>query len=343
VEKSTCRALAQPLTTCALWSRRIARVALFLLPLSLWLSTHLAATRAQETELPEGGIKLGDEQVRRWRVGMSVRAVGGPCGGLFGTVPVPSDWPEQRVRVVEEDISPQVRRVGYRVLEGGVKQMLVQIPTLAAGETATALITFEVTRSAILGPDDTSIFSVPKRPSRDVAKFLTPSPYIETRNSKIRAAAKEALEGKEDAGDWQKVEAIYDWVRERVEYTNGPLKGALAALEDGNGDCEELTSLFIALCRVNRVPARTVWVPNHCWAEFYLEDTDGNGHWFPCQVAGTRDFGSMPDVRPILQKGDNFKVPEKKEPQRYVAEFLKGKAGGGKPDVTFVRDSLPAE
>jgi hypothetical protein len=161
VERSTRRTLAQRPAARPVFSRRIAGFALFLLPLSLLLSAHLSVTRAQENELPEGGIKLGDEQVRRWRVGLSVRAVGGPCGGLFGTVPVPTDWPEQRVRVVEEDISPQVRRVGYRVLDNGVKQMLVQIPTLAAGETATALITFEVTRNAILAPDDTSVFSVP--------------------------------------------------------------------------------------------------------------------------------------------------------------------------------------
>jgi hypothetical protein len=48
----------------------------------------------------------------------------------------------------------------------------------------------------------------------------------------------------------------------------------------------------------------------------------------------------MPELRPILQKGDNFMVPEKKGPQRYVAEFLKGStlAGGGRPEVTFVRE-----
>ena len=49
-------------------------------------------------------------------------------------------------------------------------------------------------------------------------------------------------------------------------------------------------------------------------------------------------------MRPILQKGDNFKVPEKKERQRYVAEFLRGnnRRGGGRPVVTFVREALPA-
>ena len=43
-----------------------------------------------------------------------------------------------------------------------------------------------------------------------------------------------------------------------------------AALRDGTGDCEELSSLFIALCRAHGIPARTVWVPDHCYPEFYL-------------------------------------------------------------------------
>jgi hypothetical protein len=129
-------------------------------------------------------------------------------------------------------------------------------------------------------------------------------------------------------------------VREKVEYKEGKIKTAVAALQDGHGDCEELTSLFIAACRAADVPARMVWVPDHCYPEFYLVDDAGEGHWFPCQAAGTRAFGSMPELRPILQKGDNFKVPEKKKPQRYVAEFLSGKPvkGSGPPKVTFVRE-----
>ena len=61
--------------------------------------------------------------------------------------------------------------------------------------------------------------------------------------------------------------------------------------------------------------------------------------------AGTREFGSMPDTRAILQKGDNFRVPEKKEPQRYVAEFLSVKSikGTGKPEVRFIREVLPGK
>ena len=162
-----------------------------------------------------------------------------------------------------------------------------------------------------------------------------PSPGIESRHRQIITLAKSIASEHDDA--WSKVEALYDQAREQVEYVNGPFKGAIAALKDGTGDCEELSSLFIAMCRAIGVPARTVWIPGHCYAEFYLEDETGEGHWFPCQPAGSRAFGSMPEFRPILQKGDNFTVPEKpREKQRYVAEYLTGT--GGNPKVKFIRE-----
>jgi len=112
------------------------------------------------------------------------------------------------------------------------------------------------------------------------------SPFIETRHVKILAAAKEATAGQTD--DWLKAQAIYDWVREHVKYKTGELKGAARALADKEGDTDELVSLFIAMCRAQKIPARTVFELDHCHAEFYLEDAKGKGHWFPCQPAGAR-------------------------------------------------------
>jgi hypothetical protein len=134
-------------------------------------------------------------------------------------------------------------------------------------------------------------------------------------------------------------------VRNNVKYGHGGEKGAAAALRDGHGSKHDLTSLFIALCRAHDVPARTVWIVDHCYAEFYLQDQDRNGCWFPCQVAGTREFGGMSDFRPILQKGDNIKLEKNSEPQRFVTEVLTGRGGRGgrgQPQVEFVRKLLPA-
>ena len=78
---------------------------------------------------------FGKESTQRWKAGMTVRAGSTPCGGILGTVPVPLEWPEQSVRLVTEEVSPQVRDMKYRTLEDGVKQMVITIPVLNPGET----------------------------------------------------------------------------------------------------------------------------------------------------------------------------------------------------------------
>jgi hypothetical protein len=290
---------------------------------------------AQFRDEDPGGAKLGDARVQRWKAGLVVTAAGGPCRGLVGYVPVPSDWPEQEVQIVDEEFPPQAR-VSYQTVDDTVKIMVVRIPMLQSGQVAEATVTYEVRRSTILPPDDTDQYVLPDvdKLDRKVRIYLTPSPMIESRDPRVRRLAKEIGVEKEKA--WERVEAIYDWVREEVEYKNGPLKGAVKALQDKTGDCEELTSLFIAICRAAGIPARTVWVQGHCYPEFYLLDAAGEGHWFPCQAAGTRSFGGIPEYRPVLSKGDNFRMPyDRRDRKRYPAEHLTGT--GGSPRVRWVR------
>jgi transglutaminase-like putative cysteine protease len=294
-------------------------------------------------QFKEGGpqdAKLGEARVQRLQIGITVNAAGGPCRGIVGYTAVPDDWPEQQVRIVDEEVAPGVK-VGYRVVDGMAKVMEVRIASLPAGEEAKAIVTFEVRRRPILPPDETDSYVLPdlKKLDRQIRVFLAPSPKIESRDRKIRALAKEI--GAEKPKAWKKVEAIYDWVRDHVEYKNGPLKGALAALRDRTGDCEELTSLFVALCRASDVPARTVWVQGHCYPEFYLMDAKGKGRWFPCQAAGARAFGEIAEVRPILQKGDSIHPPyDRRTPKRYLADHLAGTGTAGQPRVRFIRRTV---
>ncbi|MCP4194568.1 MAG: transglutaminase domain-containing protein [Planctomycetaceae bacterium] len=303
----------------------------------------LAKPLAAEETLPDNGkgIRLGREQVQRLMVGVKVKA-GGPCRGVFATVPMPMDWPEQQAKIVDENFSPAVKKVDYRVLDGGVKQLLITIPRLEAGETTEATLTVEVRRKAIVEPEDPSVFTIPTQANRSIRKYLAGSPFIESRNTKIRALARKLVADQETA--WDKVRAIYDHVRDEIKYEESELKGAAATLRDGQGDCEAMTSLFIALCRAAKIPARMVWVTDHSYPEFYLLDDEGQGHWIPCQIAGAEAFGSMPETRPILQKGDNFKVPETKARRRYVATQLKaGAVRGKKPTVTVITDFVPID
>jgi transglutaminase-like putative cysteine protease len=285
------------------------------------------------------GIRLGEATTTKWRIGVTVHAPGAVTG-IVATTPVPMDWPEQQVKIVSEDKSANVGKISYRTLDGGVKQMLVSIPRLNAGEDASAIVTFEVARNEILAPSETAIYDTPAKTSRELSKFLLPSPYIESTDAKIRMLAADITAGKEQG--WDRAAALFDWVRENVKYEFAEkIKPAVQALDDKQGDCEELSSLVIALCRAKKIPARAVWVPGHCYPEFYLTDDKGQGHWFPCQAAGAdRQFGSMIEDRPILQKGDNFRVPEERGPQRYVKPFLSAKNADADPVVKFVLEKV---
>lgn len=310
-----------------------------LLFLAVLLVTPGVAPAQFKTDPTGKGAQLGPATTKKYQCGVRITARGGACKGIRATIPIPMEWPEQQVNVLKEDLSPEIRSVTYRTIGGGARQMIVEIPLLPAEAEAHALVTFEVTRHTLLPPEQTDELVIPKKLPRDLLIYTGPSPFIESRNAKIISLSKE-IAGDVD-GAWAKVEAIYDWVRENVKYENGELKGAIKALKDKTGDCEELSSLIIALCRAQKIPARVVWVPEHCYPEFYLDDAEGNGHWFPCQAAGGRAFGGIPEERPILQKGDNFRDPDRpKERLRYVNEFLTGKGGGGKPKVNFVREEV---
>jgi hypothetical protein len=102
-----------------------------------------------------------------------------------------------------------------------------------------------------------------------------------------------------------------------------------------------MTALFIAICRARGIPARAVWIPQHTYPEFYLEDGQGNGHWFPCQVAGPYEFGGMTEAFPILQKGDNFKIPGLPRARRFVQPTLSADGGPVKLESIMRRVDKP--
>jgi hypothetical protein len=139
--------------------------------------------------------------------------------------------------------------------------------------------------------------------------------------------------------DWQRVEALYDYVLDHVEYVEGDDMSAIECLARGTGDCQAIGALFVAMCRTAEIPARLVWVHDHQYAEFYLEDADGEGRWYPVETAGQRAFGEMPVARVILQKGDSFRVPERrKERLRYASDYAMFLATPqAKPVIKYVR------
>jgi len=264
------------------------------------------------------------------RIGLEVTAKDGACNNLVVTFPLPMAWPEQKVEILNEDVSPLAQRVTKRVLNDGVQQVEFRVPRLAAGQSAHVIYTMRVERFHIQPPENPHTLVFARKVGADLRPYLAASPMIEIDHNKVRAAADEIqLDPSQPA--WTQVETIYDWTRGCVSKHDGtkPLQGALYAIETHSGDCEEITSLFVAMCRLKGIPARSVWVDHHTYPEFYLEDPAGNGLWIPCESLGTRRFGGMASYRLLLQKGDNFKMAQKRGDQRYVTPTISGTIGPG--------------
>lgn len=302
-----------------------------------------SATVSLEKVIKEdSGPKLGASQTTQCTAGIKIVGGSKNANKLYVSVVVPMEWPEQKVRIVKEVIPPAVnvsyRDVGVGTFKGG-RIMEINIPKLPAGKAVEVLVTFEVIRQEQLAPTETAQYVIPKAVPKDVRVHLLPSPKIESNDRKFKQIFKETTEGIET--DWKKVEAVYDYVREKVRYREelkrNPVKGALAALKDGDGDCEDMCALFVAICRAGDVPARTVFVKGHCYAEFYLEDETKKGYWFPCQVSGSYAFGNMPDKRYVVQKGDNFRID--KEQLRFIKSVFTGEipSDSTQPKYEFVQ------
>ena len=114
----------------------------------------------------------------------------------MATVPVPSDWPEQQVKIVAEDVSPQVKT-------RDLPRHLRRRRTEADGRRDSA--TGRRPGSACAGhirnhaPPDAAagrhvdLYRFPSGSTATMRLNLGPSPYIESRHPKIVAAAKEAV------------------------------------------------------------------------------------------------------------------------------------------------------
>jgi hypothetical protein len=133
---------------------------------------------------------------------------------------------------------------------------------------------------------------------------------------------------------------LFTWVVENILYERNSRKiGNLTALKEKEGDCGDMSSLFVSLCRSRNIPARAVfgwWTMQgragpHAWAECYIKEYG----WIPvdCAVAQfvkkankrfglfsivdfsgiSKDpdyfFGNLDNKRVIYSKGTGLELP----------------------------------
>ncbi len=299
-------------------------------------STGRVKIESEEVGEIEGGISFGEQSVVNWRVGVVMVTGSKPVRNVICRIPVPVQWPEQTVSVHEEELPSEITDISWEDL-GNIKMMRFRISDVAAGEKLIGLVTFRVSTSQIIAPKNTSIFRIPKKRVREIRSYFGESPEISLRDTKMKKQAKALFDNGQS--DWVKVEGLFDWIRANIEERAGDAKGSVDTFRDKSGNGEDRVSLFVAMCRINKVPARMVFVDGSQYAEFYLVDQNEKGHWFPCNVTGIREFGAIGEPRAILQKGDSYRVAGEKKKLKFVP--AKATVKGSKPKIIkFVREPL---
>jgi hypothetical protein len=111
-------------------------------------------------------------------------------------------------------------------------------------------------------------------------KYLEPSPWIDCENPSIRAKALEIIG--DETNSWRATQKISKWVYENVSKTYSPgIPVASSVLLNRRGDCNEHTTLFIALARAAGIPAEMctglVFLKDgfyyHAWPKVFIGST----------------------------------------------------------------------
>ena len=283
--------------------------------------------------VPDPALELADPRTYRLKVIIRVEANEGAVKNVVAMGPIPMDWPEQRVRLISQKLSP-LAKCSETILKGQAAILKLQVPQIAKGGSAFVERLYEITRYR-------TKFSIPGEqlklskatPAELKEQVAGDAPGVETKSPKMIELTQALRKSSEDAGAWETIKSFWSWTRDNVKFENGDFRGALFAIENRCGDCEEMSALFVGMCRLSSIPARTVWVEGHDYPEFYLLDQQGKGHWIPAQVVGPPWFGEITEYRPIFQKGDRFYDPLQKEYVRYVPHTVKAADGQAAPKL----------
>ncbi len=288
------------------------------------------------TEPPKDQTGYLEPRPYELNIGMELQGAGDALQ-IRASTPVPLPYAEQQVDDVQidsEGCQASIQRVGE-----GAAQLLLAAASIRRGQRVAAIARYKLTlKKQYFGHERGRFPAEQPQPPQAVRKlYLGESPGIQTRSLEVRKLHAELIG--QTTHPWDLAEIFKQWVHEKIEAKRGNFIGVVNALKRRWGDCEEKAGVFVALCRCAGIPARLVWVPNHNWAEFYLTDVQGQGHWIPAHTSCYSWYGWTGAHELVIQKGDRVMPAHEKKAQRLLEDWMQwmGKA----PECRFVAELNP--
>lgn len=275
----------------------------------------------------KSGVEVTTPTTYQLKITLRVEAGKQNLTRVKATCPIPVDWREQKVKLLSETL-PRGSKSREQSIKGMGALWVLESPRLRVGQSLEAVRVYEIQRFQVVTNLDSKELKRPRVRSREIRQYLVSTPGIGTTDRDLQKLAEE-LGGTEKSA-WEFTQAATDWIRRNVKYQLGPYRGAEFAYKQRVGDCEDLSALLIALCRISKIPARTVWVEGHAYPEFYLEDAAKKGYWIPVQLHGPEAFGNLNEANPILQKGDQYRDPVTRKTVRYLPQQVIAYGGQAK-------------
>ena len=270
------------------------------------------------------------------KIGIELKTSGKKSQVIAGT-PVPVDFPEQKIE--DQSIEKKGCDAEIRTLDNGAASLIVR-SSHSASKVVKATATFKLLLHKQYQRYSKDKFPPSQKLEDDIrSNFLGESPGIQSKAKEVKELAKQLSQ--DETHPWNKAQAFAQWIPRNIRGKPGRYTSVTAALKTRQGDCEEMSGLFVALCRASGIPARLILVPNHAWAEFYLVDNDGKGHWIPAHTACYFWFGWTGVHQLTLQKGDRILMPELNKTVRLQEDFVQSTGGRATPRFTAELRPLP--
>jgi len=137
------------------------------------------------------------------------------------------------------------------------------------------------------------------------AQALNDTIYIDPSNPIIVEIAQDILNESSTENSFVVAKNIFKWLKQETTYDTHVLKydlqSAILTYNLKTGDCDDLSVLYISLCKAAEIPARfirgitiqkseetsKIVAIQHAWVEVFVGGNIGNNGWIPVECAGT--------------------------------------------------------